>query len=260
MESDRYDCSSSSSISAAAESQAQIMNFDDCSDPSHNHIPPHHLPSTYTASDWKRDKLRVEYFLGTADLEKDYILRLGPHTTSHPETTDWIIPTDPRLPSNPPNTFTYLGKVQAILRPDFCQTRGVEGMQMTLLMLAVGHGPPVIDIRYEICRPVDTEEMVEELRKYGLAFGRQLITDEASGRSYRSLTQEGEHLEVCYAVPVKIAATPEGIHALAYHMLTKIRQYDGTVIKMAIRLSRNFSESEGSSHDSGGREERTRRD
>lgn len=81
----------------------------------------------------------------------------------------------------------------------------------------------------------------EEMRKRGLAWARPLITDEAIGCSWLSITEEREFLEVRAAHKVRITGTPEGVHALFYDMLIKVRESNGMIIKMAIELSREFT-------------------
>ncbi|KAK4175816.1 hypothetical protein QBC36DRAFT_311680 [Triangularia setosa] len=213
-------------------------NFCHCANPSHNHVPPHNLPKAYRASDWEKDKIRVEQFLAHCDLDSQMILMVQARNTPRPDKVDWVIPTDP-FPLRPPGVFNYLGKILAIIAPGVQQTSGAEALQTTLMILAVAHDAPVIDVYYEICRPVDTEEGRDKLRASGLAWARPLITD--NGRCWRSITEEREHLEVCAAFPVRITGTPEGVHALSYHILTKVRQHNAMIVKLSIELSRDFT-------------------
>ncbi|KAK0672150.1 hypothetical protein QBC41DRAFT_362724 [Cercophora samala] len=224
-------------------SQSKVEINYRCTNPSHNHSqpPPFNLPKAYRASDWVKDKPRVEKYLTTCDLSTQILkVHHDPNTQFPPDAYDWAIKTEPN-PNKPAGTVhNYLAKVLAINTPDVQQYSGFEGLQLTLMMIAVAHDAPVIDIYYEICRP-DTQEKRDEMRKHGLARARPLITNQATVCSWRSITEEREHLEVCAAFTVRITGTPEGVHALFYDILIKVRQYKCMVVKMAIELSRDFT-------------------
>ncbi|CAP61863.1 uncharacterized protein PODANS_5_2355 [Podospora anserina S mat+] len=217
-----------------------------CVNTSHNHSqpPPFNLSKAYRASDWANDKPRVENYLHTSDLTgATKMLRIhhDPKTQFPPDVYDWIVKMYPN-PYKPAGTvYNYLAKVLTINTPDVQDYSGFEGLQLNLMVVAVAHDSPVIEVYYEICRPMENQAKREEMRKRGLAWARPLITDEAIGCSWLSITEEREFLEVRAAHKVRITGTPEGVHALFYDMLIKVRESNGMIIKMAIELSREFT-------------------
>ncbi|KAK0705747.1 hypothetical protein B0T21DRAFT_353058 [Apiosordaria backusii] len=206
--------------------------FCDCTNPSHNHQPPLRLPKTYRRPDWVRDKPLVENFLTGCDLSE----RLMYQRVPEPDYVDWIIDTHRR-----PGVFHYLAKIGAIVTPTVQKYQGVQALELSLMMIAVAHDCPVIDVYYEVYVPIGSEKDREEMRVRGLVWGRQLIRDEVRGVSWLSIADEREYLHVCSAHQARITGTPWGVKALSYDILTRVRQHNGMIVKLALRFSRKFT-------------------